>query len=79
VHVLDKNIRFTNTCSCLTAQLLCLVWHLLCNLTSVPEDMSVSISKYESEQPIVVDPGQTARVCRLAWLKTRAKALYYSD
>ena len=26
-----------------------------------------------------IDPGQTARVCRLAWLKTGAKALFYSE
>ena len=26
-----------------------------------------------------IDPGQTARVCRLAWLKTGANALYYSE
>ena len=24
-----------------------------------------------------IEPGQTARMCRLAWLQTGAKALYY--
>ena len=26
-----------------------------------------------------IEPGQTARICRLAWLKTGAKAIYYSE
>jgi len=26
-----------------------------------------------------IEPGQTSRVCRLAWFKTGAKALYYSE
>ena len=26
-----------------------------------------------------IDPGQTAQVCKLAWLKNGAKALYYSE
>jgi hypothetical protein len=58
---------------------LCNELEQLCICDSFLKNLGISILKYNNPVSISIEPGQTAWMCRLAWLYTNGKGIWFQQ